>query len=76
MSSKDNKMPQIYYEYDDKRINFTLFDLEMRIFEFSSDSVSREKLDQTYVKTWNKLVARLYDERSMNEKAYDEYGEM
>ena len=34
--STRRQKPMLYYEYDDNVINFTLFDIEMRMLEFNS----------------------------------------
>ena len=43
MSIPRTKTPKLYYEYDEKSINFTLFDEDMRMLMFSSGIVEDYK---------------------------------
>lgn len=53
------KIPLLYYEYDEKNVNFTLFDTEMRIFEFDLRMVHDCKFDSKSMEVWNQFIENI-----------------
>lgn len=53
----------LYYEYDDKVINFTLFDIEMRMFEFNSRIVDELKFEEKEFNIWVNFIKNIENKR-------------
>jgi IS1 family transposase len=61
-----HKQPLLYYEYDEKTVNFTLFDRHMQTLEFSSEVVQEYKFNKDTMKIWNNFIKNIEANRSQH----------